>query len=172
MSICFEPEEGCTVLLPETKAMLTDPVKARQAIDRDRNIRRSHLFPLFDAAARFACPLLMIPQGCEAFELPRDPWIITIGDDLHFAWGPQAFPAKSLDAAIKAADHGVMIASGPEPYPYRVAATVAVRDRKNALLIETLPHQREAWDCRIESVRGETALPICYCLPMPTKGAA
>ena len=81
---------------------------------------------------------------------------------MHFAWGPKAFPAESLDAAIKAADHCVMITSGPDPFPYRVAATVAVRDRKNALIIETLPHQKEAWQRRIEFVRGEPScrLPI------------
>ena len=172
MAIQFETEDACTVFLPETSAQLVDPVKAREAIDRDRNIRRSHLYPLFDATARFACSLLIAPQGCNAFDLPRSPWIISIGDDLHVAWGPKAFPAESLDEAIKAADHGVMITSGPDPYPYRVAATVAVRDRKNALLIETLPHQKTAWQAMIDAVREGNELPISYCMPAPAKGAA
>ena len=90
---------------------------------------------------------------------------------MHFAWGPKAFPAMSLDAAIRAADHGVMITSGPDPYPYRVAATVAVRDRKNALVIETLPNQKEAWQARIDAAREGKHLPITYCMPAPTKGA-
>ena len=64
----------------------------------------------------------------------------------------------------------VMITSGPDPYPYRVAATVAVRDRKNALIIETLPHQKEAWQRRIEHVRGADELPTIYCMPAPDKG--
>jgi hypothetical protein len=145
---------------------------AREAIKRDRAIKRSHLYPLLDAAARFACSYLIAPQGCDEFELPRDPWIILIGDDLRFAWGPDAFPAASLDAAIRAADHGVVITSGPEPFPYQKAATVAARDRKNVLLIETLPHQKEAWQRRIEAVRGENGLPITFCIPFPeTKGA-
>jgi hypothetical protein len=172
MSIQFETEDGCTVFLPELPTQLLDPEKARQAIARDRNIRRSHLFPLMDATARFACSWLIAPQGCDSFELPRGPWIITIGDDFHFAWGPKAFPADSLDAAIKGADHAVMITSGPDPYPYRVAATAAVRDRKNALIIESLPHQKEAWQRRIEHVRGKVELPITYCMPVPTRGAA
>jgi hypothetical protein len=172
MTIQFETEDGCTVFLPETSAQLVDPEKARNRTDHDRNFRRSHLYPLFDATARFACTLLFAPQGCSAFDLPRAPWMIAIGDDLNFAWGPKAFPAESLDAAIKAADHGVMITSGPDPFPYRVAATVAVRDRKNALLIETLPHQKEAWQRRIEFVRGSSELPITYCMPLPEKGAA
>jgi hypothetical protein len=172
MAICFELEEGYTVILPETSAQLVDPVKAREAIERDRNIRRSHLYPLFDATARFACSFLIAAQGCNTFDLPRSPWIITIGDDLHFAWGPKAFPAISLDAAIKAADHGVMITSGPDPFPYRVAATVGVRDRKNALLIETLPHQKTAWQARIDAVREGNELPITYCMPAPTKVTA
>lgn len=77
-----------------------------------------------------------------------------------------------MDAAIKAADHCVMITSGPEPFPYRVAATVAVRDRKNALIIETLPHQKEAWQRRIEHVRGDAELPTFYCVALPERGAA
>lgn len=171
MAIQFEIDDACTVFLPEMPTMLLDPEQARQAIARDRNIRRSHLYPLLDAVARFACSKLLVPQGCNTFELPRSPWIIVIGDDMHFAWGPKAFPAMSLDAAIRAADHGVMITSGPDPYPYRVAATVAVRDRKNALVIETLPNQKEAWQARIDAAREGKHLPITYCMPAPTKGA-
>jgi hypothetical protein len=118
-------EDGCTLLLPAQPTVLVDPETARQAIARDRNIRRSHLFPLMDATAHFACSWLLAPQGCEPFDLPRAPWVITIGDDLHFALGPKSFPSASLDAAIKAAGHCVLIASGPDRYPYRVAATVA-----------------------------------------------
>lgn len=173
--ISFE-HEGCTVFLPETKSALVDPEQALQAIQRDRNIRRSHLYPLFDATARFACSLLIAPQGCQPFDLPRDPWIIAIGDDMHFAWGPQAFPAEALDAAIRAAGHGVVITSGPDPYPYRVAGTVAVKHRLNCLLIETLPHRRDAWRERIEAVRSAdefaAELRVTYCMPAPTKGAA
>ncbi|MCA6102779.1 hypothetical protein [Bradyrhizobium australafricanum] len=177
MAISFETEDACTVFLPETATMLLDPQKAREALERDRAYSRSHLYPLFDATARFACSLLMAPQGCNEFYLPRGPWIISIGDDFHFAWGPKAFPQASLDAAIRAADHAVLITSGPDPYPYRVAATVAVRDRKNALLIETRPNQKDHWKRRIEHIRDAdefaTDLPITYCLPFPeTKGAA
>lgn len=176
MSISFESEEGCTLLLPETGPLLFDPEQARQAIKRDRNIRRSHLFPLMDATARFACSLLIMPQGCKPFDLPRDPWIVSVGDDMHCAWGPKAFPAETLDAAINTAGHCVMVLSGPDPFPYRVAATVAVRDRKNCLLIESLPHQKAAWLQRIESVRDTDdfagKLPITFCLPIRTKGAA
>jgi hypothetical protein len=172
MAIQFETDDACTVFLPEMPTVQMDPEKARQALDRDRNIRRSHLYPLMDAVARFACSWLIVPQGCDPFDLPRDPWMIAIGDDMHFAWGPKAFPAESLDAAIWAADYGVLITSGPDPFPYRVAATVAVRDRKNALIIETLPHQMEAWQRRIEHVRGSEELPITYCMPLPSRGAA
>lgn len=169
MTIQFETEDGSTVFLPEVPAIPMDAEKARQALQRDRNIRRSHLYPLVDATAHFACSLLFAPQGCQAFDLPRAPWMLAIGDDLNIAWGPKAFPADSLDAAIKAADHGVMITSGPDPFPYRVVATVAVRDRKNALLIETLPHQKDPWQRRIEHVRGSDVLPITCCMPLPSK---
>ena len=170
MAISFDAENA-TVFLPETLVVLTDPEKARQAIKRDVKMRRSHLFPLFDATAHFACSLLMAPQGCNEFELPRSPWIVSIGDDMHFAWGPKAFPANSLDAAITKADHFILITSGPEPFPYRVAATVAVRNRGNVLLIESLPHQHEAWRSRIEAIRGANP-PMLMCVPEPVSDLA
>ena len=169
MSITFELD-GATIFLPSIPHVLFDPKKARKSIESDRNIRRSHLYPLLDATAHFACSLLIAPQGCKPFDLPREPWIIILGDDLHFAWGPNAFDAKLLDAAIKSAGQFVIVSSGPEPFPYRVAATVAVRDRRNALLIETLPHQQEAWRTRIEEIRGPDA-PIFLCVPHPTEVA-
>jgi hypothetical protein len=169
MSITFEIN-GALVMLPETQHVVFEPEKARKLIESDRKVRRSYLYPLLDATAHFACSFLIAPQGCEPFDLPREPWIIVIGDDLHFAWGPKAFDAKLLDAAIKSADQFVIISSGPEPYPYRVAATVAVRDRRNALLIETRPQQQEAWRSRIEEIRGTDA-PIFLCVPHPTEAA-
>jgi hypothetical protein len=170
VSITFEID-GALVMLPETHHGVFEPEKARKSIESDRKVRRSHLYPLLDATARFACSFLIAPQGCAPFDLPREPWIIILGDDLHFAWGPKAFDATLLDAAIKSAGQFVIISSGPEPYPYRVAATVAVRDRRNALLIETLPHQQEAWRLRIQAIRGADA-PIVMCVPHPTTEAA
>jgi hypothetical protein len=170
MAISFNTEHGFTVFLPETSTILFDPQQAREALKRDRGYKRSHLYPLLDATAHFACSLMIAPQGCNEFELPRDPWIIIVGDDLHFAWGPKAFDANLLDAAIKSADQFVIVSSGPEPFPYRAAATVAVRDRRNALLIETRPHQQEAWRSRIEEIRGSDA-PIILCVPHPTEAA-
>jgi hypothetical protein len=169
MSITFEID-GATVFLPRTPHVLFDPEQARKSIKSDRNVRRHYLYPLLDATAHFACSLLIAPQGCEPFDLPRDPWIIIVGDDLLFAWGPKAFDAKLLDAAIKSAGQFVIVSSGPEPFPYRVAATVAVRDRRNALLIETLPCQQEAWLSRIQALRGVDA-PIFLCVPHPTEAA-
>jgi hypothetical protein len=171
MATSFETD-GATVLLPAATAMLVEPEKARQAIERDRNIRRSHLYPLFDATAHFACSFLIVPQGCERFDLPRAPWLLVIGDDMHFAWGPKAFHAESLDTAIRGADNCVLITSGPDPYPYRVAATLAGRNRRNVLVIESLPHQQKAWRARIDSIRGENDLPTFLSVPMPVKGTA
>lgn len=166
MNISFETKAGI-VLLPATAAVPVESDKARQALAKDRNIRRSHLFPLIDAVAHFACSLAMVPQGCTGFDLPRSPWILAIGDDMHFAWGPDAFDTSSLDAAIIAADNCVLISSGPDPFPYRVARTLAVRDRRNVLLIETLPHQQEAWRARIDGVRDGKELPIFLSIPTP-----
>jgi hypothetical protein len=49
MSITFEID-GATVLLASIH-MLFDPEKARKSIEKDRNIRRCHLYPLLYAAA-------------------------------------------------------------------------------------------------------------------------
>jgi hypothetical protein len=171
MAISFDTAEAI-VLLPDALAVLVEPEKARQAIERDRNIRRSHLYPLFDATASFACSLLIVPQGCNAFELPRSPWMLAIGDDMHFAWGPKAFHAGSLETAIKGANNCVLITCGPDAFPYRVAATLAARERRNVLVIESLPYQQEAWRSHIESIRGENDLPTFLCVPEPSKGTA
>ena len=165
MSIMFETEFE-TVLLPQTEAISSPGKKIRDFLKKNPAVRSTHLYPLFDAAASFAVALMIIPQGCETFTLPRDPWIVLIGDDLHFAWGPQAFGAAALDAAIMAADNCVIVTSGPDPFPYRYAATLAVKPRKNVLLIESLPHQQEAWRQHIEKVRGEKELPIFCCVPL------
>jgi hypothetical protein len=170
MNITFEID-GALVMLPETHHVVFEPEKARKFIKSDRKVRLTHLYPLLDATAHFACSFLIAPQGCEPFDLPREPWIIILGDDLHFAWGPKAFDAKLLDAAIRSAGQFVIISSGLEPFAYRVAATAAVRDRRNALLIETRPHQQEAWRSRIEEIRGADA-PIFFCVPHPTEAAS
>jgi hypothetical protein len=170
MKITFEIDGVGLVILPEADHVVFEPEKARKMIKSDRRVRQSYLYPLLDATAHFACSFLIAPQGCKPFDLPREPWIIIIGDDLHFAWGPKAFDAKLLDAAIKSAGQFVIISSGPEPFAYRVAATAAVRDRRNALLIETRPHQQEAWRSRIEEIRGADA-PIFFCVPHPTEAA-
>jgi hypothetical protein len=168
VSLSFHTED-CTVFLSETSVHSFDPEKARKAIKRDVKIRSSHLFPILEAVAHFACSHLLAPQGCAAFELPRSPWIIVVGDDMHFSWGPEAFPEDSLNAAIKAADYFILVSSGLEPFPYQAAATVAARDRGNALLIETLPHQEGAWLSRIEHLRGANA-PMLRCVPLPGEG--
>jgi hypothetical protein len=163
-TISFQ-EEDILVLLPKTEPILLAPDKVRERI-KDREIRRSHLFPLFDATAHFGCSYLIVPQGCSPFDLPRNPWIIFVCDDLNFAWGPKAFPAESLDAAIAKADYFVLVTSSPEPFPYQAAATVAIRNRGNVLLIESLPHQQDAWRSRIEAIRGPNP-PMLMCAPEP-----
>lgn len=155
------------VMLPRTTPILVPAAKARDAVARDRNIRRSHLGPLFDAAGSFACPLLIVVQGCDPFTVPSSPWIITIGDDLHFAWGPDAFDKQSLNTAMVAAEHCVLITSGPDPYPYRVAATMAAKHRRNVLLIESQPYQHDAWQQRIDKAREGKPIPTFCSMPEP-----
>jgi hypothetical protein len=166
MGISFETEDGF-VLLAETQPIEIKCREAKAFLKKNPAVRVTHLYPLIDAVATFACSQIVVPQGSTPFELPRSPWIVSIGDDMHFAWGPQAFPTDSLDAAISAANQCVLITSGPDKFPYRLAATSAARDRKNVLLIETRPSQQEAWQSRIESIRGDQTLPIFFSIPAP-----
>jgi hypothetical protein len=131
---------------------LVEPKWARRALNHDKSLRRSHLFPLFDAAANFACSLLLLFPSGQTFDLPKSPWIIVVGDDLDRSYGPSAFHKESLDAAIKACEKCALITSGSAPEAYRLAATHAARGRHNVLLIETRPEQEEAWFSRINGL--------------------
>jgi hypothetical protein len=166
LNISFETEDGM-VLLAETQPIEIKCREAKAFLEKNPAVRASHLYPLIDAVATFACSQMIVPQGATPFELLRSPWIVSIGDDMHFAWGPQAFPAESLKAVIADANQCVLITSGPDKFPYRAAATWAARDRKNVLLIETRPSQQEAWQSRIDSIRGDRTLPIFFSLPEP-----
>jgi hypothetical protein len=72
MNITFEIEGVGLVILPETHHVVFEPEWARKIIKSDRKVRQSHLYPLLDATAHFACSFLLAPQGCETFDLPRE----------------------------------------------------------------------------------------------------
>jgi len=52
-----------------------------------------------------------------------------------------------------------------EMYCYSAAATHAARDRRNVILIETLPAQLKAWEDLLKELRGDD-LSALICLPL------
>jgi hypothetical protein len=145
-----------------------DRQQARAALE-NKNFRRRcrHHRPLLEIVRDFACSLLLVFQGQHEHPVPKGtPWIVILGDDTFAACGPEAFHGPSLDALITASDQAVLIMSGPEQLAYNVAATHAARDRRNVILIETLPSQQQAWEDRIRLIRHDD-LPMFRCLPVP-----
>jgi hypothetical protein len=161
-----------TILLPERAPFLYGRDEARKALQlgMGRGVSRHFKGPL-EATRDFGVHLLMAFQGSEAFDAPPSPWIAMLGDDMGFAIGPDAFGAVSLDRLILDAERAVIVSSGPEPHAYNVAATHAARDRRNCILIETLPPQVEAWKARFRAVRGKDDLPTLFCVPAPSECA-
>jgi hypothetical protein len=121
--------------------------------------------PLIEVARDYACSVLLVMQGGHEFTAPQGTWIALLGDDAKLSLGPQAFHRASLEALVKAANRAIIVASGPEMYCYNAAATLAARDRKNVILIETLPAQLKAWEDLLKELRGEDFATLT-CLPL------
>jgi hypothetical protein len=165
-------QEGTAWICILPAAISINRKQARAALKNNGVWRESrHLKPLFETVRDFACSLLLVHQGQHEHPLPeRAPWIVILGDDLFDALGPDAFHGPSLDALIMAADRAVMVTCGPDQYFYNVAATHAARDRRNCLLIETLPKQQQAWEARLQTGKGD--LPTLCGLPYPEDHAS
>jgi hypothetical protein len=46
--------DGALVALPRNPPVLFDPEQARKSIEKDRNLRRSYLYPLLDESSQLA----------------------------------------------------------------------------------------------------------------------
>jgi len=83
--------------------------------------------------------------------------VILIGDDTDAARGPAAFDAPSMGRVLRTCERAVVVSSGPEPTPYKIAANAAIAGR-HALLVETRPEQEIPWLQFIQAAA--PALPI------------
>jgi hypothetical protein len=157
VSYHIRPPDNVLIGRDEAGTILKDTATKRRAL---------HFKPILEAVRHYACKLLLTFQGGPGYVLPPTPWVIVIGDDFLTAKGPAAFDQPSLDTAIRAADYCVLVTSGPERGAYEVAATHVARHRHNVIIIETQPYQQEAWQSRIQTLRGADVLATLLSRPI------
>lgn len=107
-----------------------------------------HLVPILTAVRDCGLAMMFVPQGAEAFRIPRGadrPTLTIIGDDFDAAHGPEGFHLPSVRRAIRSSLVFTVVSSAPSVEVYAAAAMAAVLGRLNALLVETRPEQELAW---------------------------
>ena len=129
---------------------------------------QKHWGLLGEAASDFAICLMRVFQSQEPFELPIcDPFIAVVGDDLFRSLGPDGFEEDSIRKLLAAAGYIGIITGHPILRVYAEAATIAAKQRKNAVIIETRPEHGRDWcqlarainpnsPCRIALAEGES----------------
>ena len=103
--------------------------------------------PLRQASLKHGVPLILVPPHGGATPKISAAWICVIGDDRpgHFGSpGPDAFHPSVRRLFRRAALVIVLAAEAVLEY-YAAVASVAVLERKKAILIETRPEHAEAW---------------------------
>jgi hypothetical protein len=127
---------------------MTDYVIA--SMDRLRSVRErtpDHLIPILDAVIDYGCAHVMVTQGRDGKigPMPTDKPIITIiGDDTLTSLGPAGFH-PSIKKLFRAAGAAVIIACAAEQKFYAIAATVAVLERRNAVIVECRTERELEW---------------------------
>jgi hypothetical protein len=153
-----EEEEFAMFWFPPGTAFI-DRQQAKAALENRDVVRQmKHLKPLYEAVRDFACSWLLVFHGEHEHPVPEKPWVVTLGDDAHSAYGPVAFHGPSLDALIMAADAVVLVAGTPEQVFYNVAATHAAKYRRGCIVIETRPEQQKAWEARLTAIKADLLL--------------
>lgn len=115
----------------------------------------AYLHPILEAVRDHGVGMMFVPQGLEAFRLPRDqkrPAIVIIGDDFESAVGPGGFHLPSIRRAIRACQYFAVVSSAPPPAVYLTVAVGAATLRQNAMLIETRPEQEIQWVSLIQKL--------------------
>jgi hypothetical protein len=107
----------------------------------------AHLVPILDAVIDYGCAHLLVVQGKDGKigPLPSGtPIISVIGDDLYTSLGPSGFH-PSIRKLFRAADVAVIVACAAEQKFYAIAATVAVLERRNAVIVECRTEREIEW---------------------------
>jgi hypothetical protein len=106
-----------------------------------------HWAPIIDAMESGAAVLMLRP-GAGSFDVnPDEPLITVIGDDPRDAdsQGPRGFHVPSLLAHFSHALACVVLAGEAKVEHYATAASVALAQGSNVVLVETQPPHQDAW---------------------------
>jgi hypothetical protein len=139
-------------------------------LDRLRSVRErapDHWVPILDAVIDFGCAHVLVTQGTggKIGPLPSDKPIITlIGDDLNVSLGPNGFHA-SIRKLFRSADAAVIVACAAEQKFYANAATVAVLERRNAVIVECRPETELEWLAFAKMHLGTNRIVLCSARP-------
>ena len=122
-----------------------------QTIDELRAIGGVHLLPIMTAVRDYGIAFVQMLQdtGPVSFRFDR-PTIILLGDDLHEAKAPPAFPEETLRAVLDSVSRVIIVANDAQPRFYALAATRAAIFREHVLIIATLPQHEADW-CTLDS---------------------
>jgi hypothetical protein len=127
-----------------------------------------HFRGLLEATRDFAIGLVTVFQGHFEFTRPSGrPSVILIGDDTGCSLGPDGFHKESIRAALKDATFVGIVATDPVLYIYNRAATCALRDRQDAVIIETRIEHKDAWLAFVQEMT--TDAEIAVSVPMEDK---
>jgi hypothetical protein len=141
------PENGVSATfihhkLPASSQLSQSDIEALQG----RKGHEKHWGILGEAASDFALGLMIVLQSQEPFDLPSgSPFIAVVGDDLFRSIGPGGFEEDSIRKLLAAAGYIGIITCDPVLRVYAEAATIAAKQRKNAVIIETLPAHGRDW---------------------------
>jgi hypothetical protein len=107
-----------------------------------------HLRPILESVRDFGTAMMFVPQGLQAFRIPRDakkPTILLVGDDTTRSDGPGGFHEPSLRRIIRASSAFAVVSSAPPVEAYEAIARMAALTRRNVLLVETRVEQELPW---------------------------
>jgi hypothetical protein len=103
------------------------------------------MVPVIDATIDHNCAYSLVGQGAGGGgPLPPVPVISIVGDDIPASLGPAGF-RPSLRKLFRRADAAVIVSCAPEQRFYATAASVAVLERRNAIIVECRPETELEW---------------------------
>ena len=112
-------------------------------------------------------------QSQERFELPASgPFIAVVGDDLFRSLGPNGFEEQSLQQLIASASYVGINTCEPIFRVYAEAATVAAKERKNSVIIETQPTYGRDWRAFVRTVNPNACVRVALAEGEGTDGYA
>ena len=115
------------------------------------------------------CRFMLAAQSSERFTVPQDrPAIVIIGDDLSAALGPAGFHAESLRSYLARCSGAVIVPRVPLPEAYAHACDLAVRLRRDVVIIETRPEREAEWYGFLQAVHPTIQIALATMKPAGT----